>query len=147
MSLESVSSIRREPWNKGRLIGQKRPLRPKEVWAIRVRLEIAGTKRNLALFNLAIDSKLRACDLVVLRIEDVCLGVCVRDRATIIQRKTGRPARRARGYWRLTADDRPTLSHSAGRLARKGAVVIAGPRQRSSTIGLRSSQANGSFVC
>ena len=57
------SSMRREPWNKGRLIGQKRPLRPKEVWAIRVRLEIAATKRNLALFNLAIDSKLRAAIL------------------------------------------------------------------------------------
>jgi hypothetical protein len=55
------SSIRPEPWNKGRLIGQKRPLKPKEVWAIRVRLEIGGTKRNLALFNPAIDSKLRAC--------------------------------------------------------------------------------------
>ena len=92
MSMKTVSSsMRREPWNKGRLIGQKRPLRPKEVWAIRVRLEIAATKRNLALFNLAIDSKLRACDLVVLRIEDVCLGGHVRDRATIIQRKTGRP--------------------------------------------------------
>ena len=92
MSMKTVSSsMRREPLNKGRLIGQKRPLRPKEVWAIRVRLEIAGTKRNLALFNLAIDSKLRACDLVVLRIEDVCLGGHVRDRATIIQRKTGRP--------------------------------------------------------
>ena len=63
----------------------------KEVSAIRVRLEIAGTRRNLALFNLAIDSKLRACDLVVLRIEDVCLGGRMRDRATIIQRN--RPTR------------------------------------------------------
>jgi hypothetical protein len=60
MSMKTVSSsMRRAPWNKGRLIGQKRPLRPKEVWAIRVRLEIAAAKRNLALFNLAIDSKLR----------------------------------------------------------------------------------------
>ena len=59
MSMKTVSSsVRPEPWNKGRLIGQKRPLTPKEVWTIRVRLEIAGTKRNLALFNLAIDSKL-----------------------------------------------------------------------------------------
>ena len=75
MSMKNVFSLtRREPWNKGRLIGQKRPLTPKDVWAIRVRLEIAGTKCNLALFNLAIDSKLRACDLVVLRIEDVCLS-------------------------------------------------------------------------
>jgi integrase len=57
----------------------------------RFRLEIAGSKRNLALFNLAIDSKLRACDLLALKVEDVCLGGRVRDRATIIQRKTGRP--------------------------------------------------------
>jgi hypothetical protein len=88
---DDPSSIQREPWNKGRLVGQKRPLKPKDVWAIRVRLEIAGSQRNLALFNLAIDSKLRACDLVALKVEDVCLGGRVRDRATIIQRKTGRP--------------------------------------------------------
>jgi integrase len=79
------------PWNKGRLIGQKRPLKPKEVWAIRVRLQIEGRKRGLALFNLAIDSKLRACDLVALQLEDVCVGGRVRDRATVIQKKTGRP--------------------------------------------------------
>lgn len=93
MSLEAIASpsLRQRPWNKGQLIGQKRPLKPKEVWSIRVRLEIAGAKRNIALFNLAIDSKLRAFDLVVLKIEDVCLGGRVRDRATIIQRKTGRP--------------------------------------------------------
>ncbi len=62
------------PWNKGRLIGQKRPLKPKEVWAIRVRLQLWGRKRDLALFNLAIDSKLRGCDLVVLQVDDVCAG-------------------------------------------------------------------------
>jgi hypothetical protein len=55
----------RAPWNKGRLVGQKRPLRPKEVWAIRVRLQIKRTKRDLAMFNLAIDSKLRGCDLAL----------------------------------------------------------------------------------
>jgi integrase len=79
------------PWNKGRLIGQKRPLRPKDVWAIRVRLQLEGQKRDLALFNLAIDSKLRGCDLVSLKIEDVCAGGRTRDRATVIQQKTGRP--------------------------------------------------------
>jgi integrase len=73
------------------LRGQKRPLKPKKVWAIRVRLEMTGEPRNLALFNLAIDSKLRACDLVAIKVEDVCLTGCVRDRAIIIQRKTGRP--------------------------------------------------------
>jgi integrase len=71
-----------EPWNKGLLVGQKKPLEPKHVWSIRVRLEIALSKRDLAIFNLAIDSKLRACDLV---------GNNVRHRATIVQKKTGRP--------------------------------------------------------
>ena len=55
--------LARTPWNKGRLIGQKRPLKPKDVWAIRVRLQLEQRKRDLALFNLAIDSKLRGCDL------------------------------------------------------------------------------------
>lgn len=71
------------PWNKGRLIGQKRPLKPKDVWAIRVRLQLEGRKRDLALFNLAIDSKLRGCDLVSLQVDDVSVGegagLCDRD--------------------------------------------------------------------
>jgi hypothetical protein len=79
------------PWNKGRLIGQKRPLKPKDVWAIRVRLQLQGRKRDLALFNLAIDSKLRGCDLVRLQVDDVCAGGRVRDRGTVIQKKRGRP--------------------------------------------------------
>ena len=82
---------KRVPWNKGKLTGAKPPLRPKHVWSIRVRLEIALSKRDLALFNLAIDSKLRACDLVKLRLDDICLGNNVRHRATIVQKKTGRP--------------------------------------------------------
>jgi len=80
-----------QPWNKGLLVGQKKPLQPKHVWSIRVRLEIARMWRDLALFNLAIDSKLRACDLVKLRVDEVCLGAKIRDRATIVQKKTGRP--------------------------------------------------------
>ena len=68
-------------WNKGLLIGQKRPLLPKQVWSIRVRLEMVGSLRDLALFNLAIDSKLRACDLVRLRVDAVCSDGKVRDRA------------------------------------------------------------------
>ena len=84
-------SSHRAPWNKGRLIGQKRPLRPKEVWAIRVRLQLEERRRDLALFNLALDSKLKGCDLVRLQVNDVCVGGRVRDRATVIQRKTGRP--------------------------------------------------------
>ena len=85
------SGIRRVPWNKGQLVGQKRPLKPKDVWSIRARLEIDGRERDLALFNLAIDSKLRASDLVSLRVEDVQIGGRARERATIIQQKTARP--------------------------------------------------------
>jgi hypothetical protein len=79
------------PWNKGLLIGQKKPLEPKHVWSIRVRLEIARSRRDLAIFYLAIDSKLRACDLVELRLDDICSGANVRHRATIVQKKTARP--------------------------------------------------------
>ena len=72
MSTEIKSyNASRAPWNKGRLVGQKRPLRPKEVWAIRVRLQMKRRQRDLAMFNLAIDSKLRGCDLVSLRIDDI----------------------------------------------------------------------------
>lgn len=87
----TIVGFEQEPWNKGRLIGQKRPLKPKEVWAIRVRLQLQDRKRDLALFNLAIDSKLRGCDLVALQVDDVCAGGRVRDRGTVIQKKTGRP--------------------------------------------------------
>ena len=86
-----IGKDRPQPWNKGLLVGQKRPLEPKHVWSIRVRLEIAQSRRDLAIFNLAIDSKLRACDLVKLRLDSVCSGPKVRHRATIVQKKTGRP--------------------------------------------------------
>ncbi len=76
---------------KGRLIGQKPPLKPKEVWSIRVRLQISGKQRDLALFNLAIDSKLRSCDLVTLHVADVAQAGRVKERAVVIQQKTGRP--------------------------------------------------------
>ena len=87
----SIPTRQRAPWSRGRLIGQKRPLKPKYVWTIRVRLQMEGRRRDLAMFNLAIDSKLRGCDLVRLRIDDVFAGLRVRDRATVIQKKTGRP--------------------------------------------------------
>jgi len=73
-TIPSLVGFTKGPWNKGRLIGQKRPLKPKEVWAIRVRLQLENCRRDLALFNLAIDSKLRGCDLVRLRVNDVCVG-------------------------------------------------------------------------
>jgi hypothetical protein len=71
IAIPSSARSKNAPWNKGRLIGQKRPLKPKDVWAIRVRLQLEGRKRDLALFNLAIDSKLRRCDLVRLQVNDV----------------------------------------------------------------------------
>lgn len=74
-----------------RLTGQKPPLKPKEVWAIRIRLQIQCKYRDLALFNLAVDSKLRSCDLVALRINDVLTASSVRERTVITQQKTGRP--------------------------------------------------------
>jgi hypothetical protein len=81
----------REPWNRGKLIGQKPPLQLKDIWAIRIYLQNAHSVRNLALFNVAIDSKLRGCDLVNLRVRDVMHGCQVLPRAMIVQRKTQRP--------------------------------------------------------
>lgn len=81
----------RVPWNKGKLVGQKAPLRLKDIWAIRVRLQLAGKIRDLTLFELAIDSKLRACDLVKLRVRDVAHGDHVSSRAIVTQQKTKRP--------------------------------------------------------
>lgn len=78
-------------WNKGKLLGQKRPLLPRQVWSIRIRLEMSGAIRDLALFNLAIDSKLRASDLVRLKVEDVSSGGLAKERGVIIQQKTKRP--------------------------------------------------------
>src|SRR3546814_5175489 len=81
------------PWNKGKLVGAKPPLQPKHVWAIRTRLQLDGRLRDLALFNLAVDSKLRACDLVRLRIGDIAPHGYAGQRATVQQRKTGRSVR------------------------------------------------------
>lgn len=85
------SFIHREPWNKGKLVGQKAPFKLKDIWALRVRLQMDGRVRELALFNLGIDSKLRGCDLVALKVRDVCHGDQVATRAIIMQQKTRRP--------------------------------------------------------
>jgi integrase len=79
------------PWNKGKLVGQKTPLKLKEVWTIRVRLQVFSRKRELALFDLGIDSKLRACDLLKLKVRDLCHGERVAARAIGVQQKTSRP--------------------------------------------------------
>lgn len=79
------------PWNKGRIIGQKRPLQISHIWGIRIRLELEGKVRDLALFNMALDSKLRGCDLVKLKVSDVAYGHSVSGRATVLQQETGSP--------------------------------------------------------
>ena len=86
-------AFKRTPWNKGKLIGAKPPLLARHVWSIRTRLQIEGRTRDLAMFNLAIDSKLRGCDLVGMKVEDVAPNGYALARATVRQRKTGHPVR------------------------------------------------------
>lgn len=95
MSVDLLPVLRpaRVAWNKGHIAGQKRPLLPRHVWSIRVRLEMACNARDLALFNMAVDSKLRGCDLVALRVRDVFAAGHVKERASMIQSKTGKPVR------------------------------------------------------
>ena len=109
------ASTRRAPWNKGKLVGQKAPLKQREIWAIRIRLQLAERTRELALFNLAVDSKLRSCDLVRLRVKDVAHGDQVANRAIVMQQKTRRPVqfeiteqtRESVATWIRSANRRP----------------------------------------
>ena len=89
--MESTQVHHHAAWNKGKLVGQKAPFKLKVIWSIRVRLEMQGRLRELALFDLGIDSKLRACDLLSLRVRDVCHGDRVAARAIVLQQKTQRP--------------------------------------------------------
>jgi integrase len=91
MDTTTITAARAMPWNKGKLLGQKPPLKLKEIWAIRIRLQLDHRTRELALFNLAVDSKLRGCDLVALRVHDVVQGSRVAPRAIVMQKKTQRP--------------------------------------------------------
>jgi integrase len=100
-----IASHHREPWNQGKLVGQKAPLRLKEIWAIRIRLQLAERTRELALFNLAVDSKLRSCDLVKLRVRDVTHGERVAARTIVMQQKTQRPVQ-----FEITEQTRDTLA-------------------------------------
>ena len=94
------------PWNKGKIVGQKPPLKLKEIWAIRIRLQMDDEHRDLALFNLALDSKLRACDLVKLRVSDVSQAGRVASRATVMQQKTKTPVQ-----FEITLQTRTALDH------------------------------------
>jgi len=93
MQTHNLPAIRalRPAWNKGRIVGQKRPLMPKHVWAIRVRLELAENHRDLALFNMAIDYKLRGCDLARMKVVDVMASGHIKERASVMQSKTKKP--------------------------------------------------------
>lgn len=103
--MNNVEQPHREAWNKGKLVGQKAPLRLRDIWAIRVRLQLRHKDRDLALFNLAIDSKLRACDLVKLRVRDIAHGDRIAQRAIVMQQKTQRPVQ-----FEITEQTRNALS-------------------------------------
>ena len=105
--MDTLTHIRsKTPWNKGKLTGQKPPLKLKEIWAIRIRLQISKQIHDLALFNLAIDSKLRSCDLVKIRVRDVTHGATVSRRAMVMQQKTGLPVQ-----FEITEQTRESISN------------------------------------
>ncbi len=118
------SAFGRTPWNKGKLIGAKPPLRPKHVWAIRTQLMVEGRTRDLAMFNLAIDSKLRGCDVISLKVEDVAPHGYAKDRATVRQRKIGRPVK-----FELTEQTRQAVDDYLRLAAKKpGDFLFGSPR-------------------
>lgn len=95
METPDLPAIRalRPAWNNGRIVGQRRPVKPKHVWTIRVRLEIAENHRDLVLFYMAIDGKLRGCDLVKIKVVDVMTSSQIKERASVLQSKTQKPVR------------------------------------------------------
>src|SRR5436853_1177357 len=126
-------SLRHEPWNKGKLVGAKPPLRPKHVWSIRTKLQIARRTRDLAMLNLAIDSKLRGCDVVGLRVEDVAPHGHAVDRATIRQKKTGQPIK-----FEMTEQTREAVdSYITAANKKPGQFLFSGRRGRDRPITTR----------
>src|SRR4030081_541244 len=113
----------RRIWNKGKLIGAKPPLRPKHVWSIRTKLQLQGRTRDLAMFNLAIDSKLRGCDVVALKAEDLAPHGYAVDRATVRQKKTGLPVR-----FEITEHTRQAVDDSIRTAGRKPGNFLFGSR-------------------
>ena len=120
----AIPTPKQVPWNKGKLIGAKPPLRQKHVWAIRTMLQVERSKRDLAMFNLAIDSKLRGCDVVAIRVDDIAPNGYAIDRATVRQRKTGRPVRfELTEQTRQAVDDYLKNSHK-----KPGEFLFTGPK-------------------
>jgi integrase len=119
-----IAAPKRVPWNKGKLIGPRPPLRQKHVWAIRTRLQIERQLRDLALFNLAIDSKPRGCDVVAVRVDDVAPNGHAIERASVRQRKTGRPVR-----FELTEQTRQAINEYLPATGRKPGDYLFGGRR------------------
>ncbi|MEH2519160.1 integrase [Bradyrhizobium sp. AZCC 1610] len=112
------------PWNKGKVVGAKPPLRPKHVWSIRTKLQVEGRLRDLALFNVAIDSKLRGCDVVALKVDDIAPSGYAADRASVRQKKTGRPVK-----FELTESTREAIDDYLRATGKKpGQYLFAGRR-------------------
>lgn len=133
MATPNESTAPRRPWNKSRLIGQKPPLKLKEIWSIRIRLQIANQVRDLAMFNIAIDSKLRACDLTHLRVDDVAQGGHARSRAVVMQRKTGHPVQ-----FEITEQTREALmAWIRFKGLRSGEPLFPSRKDRSKPMGVR----------
>jgi integrase len=114
----------REPWNKGKLIGAKPPFRAKHVWSIRAKLQMVGRIRDLAMFNLAIDSKLRGCDVVNLKVEDVAPHGHAVERATVRQKKTGQPVR-----FEMTEQTREAVDNYIAAANKKPGQLLFGGRR------------------
>ena len=129
--IAAAAALKRIPWNKDKLVGPRPPLQQKHVWAIRTRLQIERQVRELALFNLAIDSKLRGCDLVAIRVDDVAPNGYAIERTSVRQRKTGRPVR-----FELTEQTRQTIDEYLATVDKKqGEYLFNGlkPRESMST--------------
>jgi len=128
-----VPDTPREPWNKGQLIGQKLPLKLPDIWAIRIKLQLDHDIRGLAMFNLAIDSKLRGCDLVALKVVDVKKGVDIQSRATVVQKKTGKPVK-----FEITKQAREALEKwIAYAHLKQGDVLFPSRQKNSGHLGVR----------
>jgi integrase len=129
----SLTAPQPAAWNKGKLIGAKPPLRPKHVWSIRTKLQIEGRTRDLAMFNVAIDSKLRGSDVVALKVEDVAPNGYAVDRATVRQKKTGQPVR-----FELTEQTRQAIDEYVRTAGRKpGDFLFPSRRNRDRSISTR----------
>ena len=131
-----VPVLKRSAWNKGKLVGAKPPLRPKHVWSIRTKLQVADRKRDLAMFNLAIDSKLRGCDVVALKVEDIAPHGYAVERATVRQKKTGVPVR-----FEVTEQTRQAVDDYIRAADRKpGDFLFAAPRRLGGSCPMRKAQ-------